>query len=477
MLFKVNQMGMRVFNTLTRKKEEFEPIEVGKVGMYCCGPTVYNYAHIGNLRAYIFNDVLRRALELGGYEVKHVMNITDVGHLTSDADEGEDKMLKGAEREGKTVWEIAKYYEEAFFKDAERLGLLRPHVVCRATEHIAEMVEIVKRIEENGFTYVSEGNVYFDTSKFGSYYDLSGHKPSEDETQARVEEDSAKKNKADFVLWFTRSKFGNQEMQWDSPWGRGFPGWHLECSAMSIKYLGEQFDVHCGGVDHVQIHHTNEVAQSEAATGKKPWVKYWMHNEFLVLEKEKMAKSGEGFITLQKVVDKGYDPLVYRYLCLGAHYRQQLKFNWEGMDGACNTFNRMKEKVLDLKEKHGDGDESEMQIEKTDAYMLEFVAALDDDLNTPMALSVMWSVFRDEEIGTGEKLALLYHFDKVLGFGFEQWAREEVDVPENVQALVDAREEARAGKDWAKSDELRDKIKEAGFEVADTPDGPLLKRI
>lgn len=471
------KMALRLYNTLARKKEEFKPISEGKVGMYCCGPTVYNYAHIGNLRAYVFQDVLHRVLEANAYSVKHVMNITDVGHLTSDADEGEDKMVKGAKREGKTVWEIAKFYEEAFFRDAGLLGIKRPNVVCRATDHIKDMIELVTRIEANGYTYEAGGNVYFDISKFKNYYELSGHKPDDSETESRVEKDSAKKNKADFVLWFTKSKFGNQEMQWDSPWGRGFPGWHLECSAMSIKYLGEQFDIHCGGMDHVPVHHTNEIAQSEAATGKHPWVKYWLHNEFLVLDKGKMAKSGEGFITLRTIIDKGYDPIVYRYFCLGAQYRQQLRFNWGGMDGARNTFNRLKEKVLELKAQHEGGEETDYQETKTEEYMDEFMAALNDDVNTPQALAVMWSVMRDEEIDGREKLALLYRFDEVLGLGFKEWERENIDLPDDVQKLVDEREKARVDKDWARSDSLRDKIKEKGFSIKDTPEGPILEKV
>jgi len=470
-------MTLRLFNTRTRSKEEFKPIDENEVGMYCCGPTVYHYAHIGNLRAYVMWDVLRRVLELNGYSVKHVMNITDVGHLTSDADEGEDKMSKGAEREGKTVWEIAKFYEEAFFEDTRALNIKLPTVVCKATDHIKEMIELVEKIEKNGYAYNADGNVYFDTSKFDDYYVLSGFRPEEGDTESRVGEDSAKKNKADFVLWFTNSKFGNQDMQWDSPWGRGFPGWHLECSAMSIKYLGEQFDIHCGGIDHVPIHHTNEIAQAEAATGKKPWVKYWVHNEFLVMDKEKMSKSSGDFLRMQTILDKGYDPLVYRYFCLGANYRQQLNFSWEGMDGAANTLKRLKEKVLVLKDSHAVDDETEYQSDKTEGYMVEFLGALNDDLNTSQALSVMWSVVRDEEINGDEKLALLYRFDLVLGLGFKDWEREVFTVPDEVKALVDEREKARADKDWEKADALRDKIAEAGFAVKDGADGPEIEKV
>jgi len=467
-------MTLRLYNTLTRKKEEFEPIVPGKVGLYCCGPTVYNYAHIGNLRAYIFNDILRRVLDLNGYSVNHVMNVTDVGHLTSDSDEGEDKMVTGAKREGKSVWEIAKFYEEAFFMDTDRLGILNPTVVCKATDHIKNMIELVQRIEANGYTYEAGGNIYFDVSKFEKYSDLARLDLSS-EKHARVEKDAEKRNNADFVLWFTNSKFGNQDMQWDSPWGKGFPGWHVECSAMSMKYLGEEFDIHCGGEDHVPVHHTNELAQTEAATGKHPWVKRWMHNAFLVVDKDKMAKSTGDFLTLQKLIEEGYEPLVYRYFCLGAHYKQQLKFSFEGLDGARNTFNRMKEKVIELKEKKL-GNESEYQREKTDNYFAEFKSALNDDLNTAQALSLMWSVLRDDELNDGEKLELLYEFDNVLGFGFRELEREKLDVPDDVMVLLRQRDEARAEKRWAEADILRDRIKEKGFSIKDSPEGSMLEK-
>jgi cysteinyl-tRNA synthetase len=468
-------MALRIYNTLARKLEDFSPINKTLVGIYCCGPTTYNYAHIGNLRAYIFNDILRRTLVFNGIRVKHVMNITDVGHLTSDADEGEDKMIAGARREGKTVWEVAKFYENAFFNDTARLNILKPDVVCRATEHIKEMVELVKKIEKNGYTYNAGGNVYFDVSKFKNYAELARLNLDEAK-KSRVEADKLKKNPADFVLWFTKSKFSNQEMKWDSPWGEGYPGWHIECSAMSMKYLGEQFDIHCGGIDHIPVHHTNEIAQSEAATGKHPCVKYWMHNEFLVVDKGKMAKSGEGFITLQTIIDKGYDPLVYRYLCLGAQYRQQLKFSYEGLDGAKATLNRLREKVLELKEKLAQEEETEYEKEKTEGYIDEFTNALNDDLNTPGALSVLWSVLRDDELIVPEKLDIIYKFDEVFGLGLKELARDKVEATESVMKLVALREEARKNKDWKESDRLRDEIKNAGFVVKDTPEGQKLSK-
>jgi cysteinyl-tRNA synthetase len=468
-------MALRIYNTFSRKMEDFKPVIAGKVGMYCCGPTVYNYAHIGNLRSYIFEDVLRRVLLYDGFKLTHVMNITDVGHLTSDADSGEDKMLKGAQREGKTVWEIAKFYTDAFMKDTSMLNIQKPDVICKATDHIKEMIALIQRMEKNGYTYAAGGNVYFDVSKFPEYGKLARINLEEQKAGARVDVDENKKSPFDFALWFTKSKFSDQEMKWPSPWGVGYPGWHIECSAMSMKYLGEQFDIHCGGIDHIPIHHTNEIAQSEAATGKKPWVKYWMHGEFLVMDKGKMSKSAGGFLTLQTLLEKGYDPLVYRYFCLGAHYRQQLTFSFEGLDGAKNTFNRLREKVLEIKDAAAKRDpECE---EKEHDYASEFQKAIDDDLNTPIVLSTMWSVIRDEEISDREKLRLLLDFDKVLGLGMASWKRETVKVPAAVQKLLDERAESRKKKQWKASDEIRDKIKQLGYEVSDTPEGQKVKKL
>lgn len=472
-------MAVRLYNTLTRKKEEFVPIEEGKVGMYCCGPTVYDFAHIGNLRAYIFEDILRRALLLNKYKLKHVVNITDVGHLTSDADEGEDKLMKALRREGKepsveAMMELADKYTKAFMEDIKALNIQEPELWCKATDHIPEMIELVRRIENNGYAYKTKVGLIFDTSKFDHYAELGRLRLEEQKAGARVAVDEERKNPSDFALWLTNQP--THIMQWDSPWGRGFPGWHIECSAMSMKYLGEQFDIHCGGIDHVPVHHTNEIAQSEAATGKHPWVKYWLHNEFLVLEKGKMAKSEGGFITLQAVADKGYDPLVYRYLCLGAHYRQQLKFSWDAMDGARNTFNRLKEKILELKDSEGKGSETGLQEEKTDVCLHQFLEAVNDDLNTPQALSIMWSVLRDEEINAKEKLALMYRFDEIFGLGFRELEREKIDAPKEVLELLKKREEARKNKEWKLADQLRDKIKKAGYSIDDTPDGARLRK-
>ena len=341
-------LALKLFNSLGREVQDFIPIHPPDVGVYTCGPTVYNFAHIGNLRTYLFEDVLRRTLEFMGWRVRHVMNVTDVGHLSDDADEGEDKMVLGARREGRTVWEIADFYTRAFFDDLAKLNIEPPTVVARATAHIEDMIRLIRRIEANGFTYLAGGNLYFDISRLPDYGKLAGLNLDSLQAGARIEVDSAKRNPLDFVLWFTRSKFENQAMLWDSPWGRGYPGWHIECSAMSMRYLGEHFDIHCGGIDHVPVHHTNEIAQSEAATGAR-WVNYWLHGEFLVLEKEKMAKSSGRFLTLGRLVEEGFDPLDYRFFCLGAHYRTQLQFSFEGLEAARNGRANLVERIARLK--------------------------------------------------------------------------------------------------------------------------------
>ena len=326
-------MKVQIYNTMSRTVEEFKPITPNFVGMYGCGPTVYNYAHIGNLRTYIFEDTLKRVLMHAGYKVKHVMNITDVGHLTGDGDDGEDKMEKSARESGKSVWDIAKFYTEAFFKDYDSLNIIRPDVICPATQHIPQMIELIQRLEKGGHTYIAGGNVYFSIDTFPSYGKLARLNLDDLKSGARIDIDSNKKNPKDFVLWFTNSKFGEQAMMWDSPWGRGYPGWHIECSAMSMYYLGEHFDIHCGGIDAIPVHHTNEIAQSEAATGKT-WVNYWMHGEFLLSDKGKMSKSSGEFLTMSVLKEHGFDPLDYRYFCLGANYRTQLQFSYQGLEGA-----------------------------------------------------------------------------------------------------------------------------------------------
>lgn len=476
-------MPILLYNTLSRKKEEFVPLDKKEVRLYTCGPTVYNYAHLGNLRAYLFEDWLKRVLLFNGYNVKHVMNITDVGHLTSDADTGEDKMLKGAKRENKTVWEVAEFYTRAFQKDIKKLNILSPTIWCKATAHIKEQIELIKKLEKKCFTYVVGGNVYFDTSKLSDYgklarLDLKAEK--EGKVQARVEKDENKKNPHDFVLWFTKSKFQEQEMKWVSPWGEGYPGWHIECSAMSMKYLGEQFDIHCGGIDHIPVHHTNEIAQSEAATGKKPWVKYWVHNEFLVLgENEKMAKSGENFLTLSLIEGKGYPSLVYRYFCLGTHYKKPLMFSYEALEGAKNSYRRLTEKVLELKKEKTTGKEDKtgkVDKEIADDYLTTFTAQINDDLNTPQALATMWEMLGDGKFGGKAKYNLLLKFDEVLGLGLAQVKEEKVKIPPVVQKLAEERELARKNKDWKKSDELREKIKSLGYVMGDTTGGTVITK-
>ncbi len=461
-------MEILLTNTMSRKKEVFKPLREGEVGIYTCGLTVYNFAHIGNLRAYVFADTLKRMFLFNGYKVNHVMNITDVGHLTGDEDEGEDKMEAGARREGKTVWEIVDFYTKAFFNDLKRLRIIFPTVTCRATRHVDDMIDMIRKIESNGYTYVAGGNVYFDTSKLSDYGKLARLKLDEDNTRSRVESDPYKRNPFDFVLWFTRYKYDSHAMQWDSPWGRGFPGWHIECSAMSSKYLGERFDIHTGGIDHIPIHHTNEIAQSEAAFGHE-WVNYWLHSEFLVIgDGEKMSKSLGNFITLQTLIDRGYDPAEYRYYLLGAHYKKQLAFTLEALDGAKSAMKRLTTKIGELKG-------SEAPVSKLNSVLLnEFHEAINDDLNTPRALAVLWKVVDSEDLRPGEKLSLINEFDRVLGLGLSEIETEVI--PEEVEELANQRDQARRGKDWKKADELRKLISEKGYEVLDERDGYKIRK-
>ncbi|MHB9296137.1 Cysteine--tRNA ligase [Pillotina sp. SPG140] len=468
-------MSFHLFSTLSRTIQPFEPIKPGKVGFYGCGPTVYTYAHIGNLRAYFVHDLLVRTLRRRGFEVTHVMNITDIGHLAGDSDTGEDKMLRSAVDRGKTVLEIANLYIEAFFRDIERLNIVRPSIVCRATEHISDMIALIERIEKAGYTYIAGGNVYFDITKFPYYGDLARLKLDELKAGARTTVDEYKRHTGDFVLWFTKSKFEHQALLWDSPWGKGYPGWHIECSAMSIKYLGEQFDIHAGGIDHIPVHHTNEIAQSEAATAKHPWVNYWVHNEFLVVGKEKMAKSTSNFLTLQTLVDAGYDPLDYRYLLLGAHYRSPIQFSYQALDGARNARASLNEKVQALYGK--------VQVPSQDdddylKYLNMFDSALDDDLSTPRALAALWGMLRDPTISPLSALHALHEMDTVLGLNLVQTTVIPLFTPEEeaeIIALVTERTEARKLKNFVKADSIRASLKEKGISIEDTPDGTVLK--
>jgi len=460
-------MSFYVFNSLGKEKEEFIPVRENYVGLYTCGPTVYNYAHIGNLRTYIFEDILKKSFEYINYEVNHVMNITDVGHLQSDADTGEDKMELGAKRENKTVWEIAKYYEDAFFDDCNKLNIERPAVVCRATEHIKEMIELVQLLEKKGYTYISNGNVYFEIDKFKDYNKLANLSMEELEAGSRVEVDENKKNPLDFVLWFTNSKFKNQIMQWDSPWGRGFPGWHLECSAMSIKYLGERIDIHCGGIDHIPVHHTNEIAQSEAALGHK-WVNYWMHGEFLVVDGGKMSKSSGDFLTLARLIEEGFKPLEYRFFCLQSRYRKQLMFSFDALRDAGVALKKLKSKIASIKES-ADGSET-INANKIEAYRQKFAEQLSDDLNTPNAFTVLSDVMKDDELNSKEKIFLIEDFDNVFSLDLlkEEVAEMPVVDEKLINDLIAERNEARNKKDWAKADEIRNRLSEMNIELVDT---------
>ncbi len=477
---------LKLFNTMSREKEPLEPLDGKIVKMYACGPTVYNYAHIGNLRTYIFEDILRRTILYNGLKIQHVVNITDVGHLTSDADEGEDKMEKGAQREGKTVWEIAEEYTEAFKKDIEELNIQEPEVWCRATEHIKEQIWQVKALEKNGFTYKTDDGIYFDTTKIDDYGKLTKLKLEQLKAGHRVVV-GEKKNHTDFAIWKFSPKTKQRAMEWIFQGDRagtlvtdklrptltaeeletlGFPGWHIECSAMSMKYLGDQFDIHCGGIDHIQVHHTNEIAQAEGATGKKPWVKHWLHSEFLVMDKGRMAKSEGNFITLATLKAHGFDPVVYRYMCLTAHYRQQLTFSWEALETAKHGLDSIKTKLLDLKENEIDKEDDDELVEK---HNTAFLTAINDDLNMPQALAVLWAVLRDENLSSDKRVELADKFDDVLGLKLSEVGNEKI--PLEIAELAQNREKYRAEKNWKKSDELRDIIKSKGYIVDDTKNG------
>ncbi len=465
---------MRIYNTMTRRVEEFVPIEKGKASMYCCGPTVYNYAHIGNLRTFIFEDILHRTLEVAGYKVKHCMNITDVGHLTGDGDDGEDKMEKRSKETGRSVWEIADFYTKAFFADTKALNIIRPDIVCKATDHIDDMIALIKRLEAGGHTYIAGGNVYFSIDTISDYGKLAGLRLDDLKSGARVEVDKNKRNPKDFVLWFTNSKFSNQAMMWDSPWGRGYPGWHIECSAMSMKYLGEHFDIHCGGIDAIPVHHTNEIAQSEAATGHK-WVNYWCHGEFLLNDSGKMSKSTGEFLTLSVLVSKGYDALDYRYFCLGGHYRTQLKFSYEALDHARAARAQLDSRVSEMKAK---AEPAEKLGEKGEEYLEKFNAAMENDLKTPEALSHMWSMLKDSDVTDSDKLGALLKMDRILGLDLDKIeARKEERVGGDLEwALVEERARAKKEKDFKRADEIRAELLSRGFVVKDTPQGAVLEK-
>ena len=470
-------MTVRLYNTMSRSVEDFVPIKDGEAGLYCCGPTVYNYAHIGNLRTYIFEDLLHRTLEMAGYKVRHVMNITDVGHLTGDGDDGEDKMSKSARESGRSVWDIAKFYTDAFFRDEADLNIIRPDVVCRATDHIQSMIGIIRRLEEGGHTYISGGNVYFSIDTIDDYGKLARLNLDELKEGARIEVDSNKRNPKDFVLWFTNSKFKDQVMVWPSPWGVGYPGWHIECSAMSSEYLGEHFDIHCGGIDAIPVHHTNEIAQSEAAFGHKPWVNYWCHGEFLLNDRGKMSKSDGGFLTLSVLKDRGYDPLDYRYFCLTGHYRSQLKFSFESLDQARSARETLVRRVAQFK---ASGEAAQQLSEKAQGYLEAFRQSMANDLKAPQALAVLWQAVRDQEIPDAEKLSLVLSMDSILGLSLDRIAPAgagDAEIPAEALQLLEERKSAKAARDWARADAIRDQLAAMGFKVLDTGAGAKLERL
>lgn len=464
-------MEIKLTNTMSRKKEVFSPLVPGKVGIYTCGPTVYDYPHIGNLRAYVFADTLKRMFRANGYEVNHIMNITDVGHLSSDADEGEDKLEKGAVREGKTVWEIADFYLKAFLDDIDQMKIERPNVLCRATEHIPEMIAMIKLMEKRGFAYVAGGNVYYDTSKFPNYGQMARINTNKLSNINRVDQDPNKHSPLDFVLWFTNYKYSSHAMIWDSPWGRGFPGWHIECSAMASKYLGERFDIHTGGIDHIPVHHTNEIAQSEGAFGHQ-WVSYWLHNAFLVIgENAKMGKSEGNLLTLQSIVKQGYTPMDYRYMLLGAVYRNSVTFSDNAIRTAKNSMARLKRRLAELRE-----DKNPHNIQSTEFANLqrESVATISDDLNTPLVLALLWRTVDSADLNTATKLALVSEYDKVLGLNLTETASE--TIPAEIITLVEKRNAAKQRKDWDQADAIRNQIQQKGYDILDTKDGFRLQK-
>lgn len=462
---------MILYNTLGNKKMEFVPHTEGKVGMYTCGPTVYHYAHIGNLRTYIMEDVLEKYLRYIGYDVKRVMNITDVGHLSSDADTGEDKMLAGAKREHKTVLEIAKFYTDAFFDDCKKLNIKRPDVVEPATHCIPEFIKMVDTLLKKGYAYEAGGNVYFDTSKLDEYYVFGNQNQDDLAVGVRddVDEDENKRNKTDFVLWFTKSKFDDQELKWESPWGYGYPGWHIECSAISIKHLGEYLDIHCGGVDNAFPHHTNEIAQSEAYIGHK-WCPYWFHVTHLLDARGKMSKSKGGFLTVSLLEEKGYNPVVYRMFCLQSHYRKPLTFSYDNLDNTAKAYNKLVKKISNL------NPTSEPNMEEAQPFIDKFKENMDNDLNTSLGITSIYDVLK-ANISDATKIYLLNDFDKVLSLDLVKTAnklKEEknssVDTAK-VEELIRKRTEARANKDWATADAIRDELNAMNVIIKDTPEG------
>ena len=454
---------LKIYNTLHRQVEDFEIPKNEEIKIYSCGPTVYDYQHIGHMRRYIGDDFLIRTLKLNGYKVRHVMNITDVGHLTSDADTGEDKMEKGAEKLGMSVWDIAKKFEQQFFDSLDVLSIQRPNVVMRATDYIKEQIELIRVLEEKGFTYKTTDGIYFDSSKFPDYFRLSRQNPEDLRAGARVEV-GEKKNISDFALWKFSPIGSKRQMEWDSPWGKGFPGWHIECSAMSMKALGPTLDIHTGGVDHINIHHTNEIAESEAATGK-PFVKYWVHHAFLIVEGEKMSKSLSNTYTVSDVSEKGFDPLSLRYLYLQTHYRQEMNFTWDSLDASQIALNKLREEFLSWEEaKIGCAE-----------YEENFHQAINDDLNIPKALSIVWDMVKSDYPTSAKKRSIL-KFDEVLGLGLGSFKKKKEKIPEEIKKLSERRESFRKEGKFDEADKIREEIEEKGFTVEDSAEGPQVKK-
>jgi cysteinyl-tRNA synthetase len=455
-------MVLQLYDTYSRSLRDFTPLNPPNVGLYTCGPTVYNYAHIGNLRTYIFEDILRRVLEFNGYEVRHIANITDVGHLTSDADVGQDKMEAGSKRTGKSAWEIAELYTQTFKNDLNILNILEPISWCRATDHIQEQIEFIKCIAAKGFTYRTSDGIYFDTSRMQDYGYLARLDVEGLQAGARIDI-AEKRNPTDFALWKFSPSDQKRQMEWNSPWGVGFPGWHIECSAMSAKYLGIFFDIHCGGEDHIPVHHTNEIAQTQACHGTK-LANFWLHGYFLQLNEAKMAKSSGEFLRLQRLIDRGYDPLAYRYFCLNAHYRAKLNFTWESLDGAAKAFNRLRT----LNYEWGQADTPD------EKYVERFITHINNDLHMPRTVALTWELVKSD-LPAATKKATLCEFDEVLGLRLAEWTPPEEVVPNDVRALAEQRQQARAEKRWQEADALRDQIIAAGYVVADTPQGPHIR--
>jgi cysteinyl-tRNA synthetase len=460
-------MDLFLTNTLTRKKEKFEAISPPDVGLYTCGMTVYDYAHIGHGRKYVTDDLLKRVLVANGYKVKHVQNVTDVGHLVSDEDEGEDKLEKGAQKSGKTVWEVADYFTKNFYDSMDKLNIIRPDIICRATDHIKEQVALTQKLIEKGFAYDTPEAVYFDTTKFDTYGELSGQKQEEKRVAVRSEVKTGehKKHPSDFALWFKRvGRFKDHTMHWDAPWGDGFPGWHIECSAMGIKYLGEQFDIHTGGEDHIPVHHTNEIAQSEAATGKRPFVKYWLHYAFLMVDGKKMSKSLGNFYTIEDIEKKGFNPISLRYLYLSAHYRDPLNFTWESLEAAQNGLEKLKGIVAELRLR-GRSVLSQEKNSKVDGFRSDFMAAVNDDLNTSKAMAVVWEMLKSS-IPNEDKYDLAMTFDEILGLGLGL-APKTQELTEEIKSLIKEREDLRTQGKFDEADIIREKLEKIGYQVKD----------